>query len=143
MCVLSGEVFSGPSRPHKGRVVPLDSLNPARDHWIYMQENCRVCLCRSEIQVWLKMGVSSGEVFSGALSPHKASVVTLDSQNPVGDHMIYRQEIVAFILRRSELRVLLRMCVSTGEVFSGPSSPHKARVVSLDSQNPAGGPFDM
>ena len=77
--------------------------------------------------------VFSGEVFSGPSSPHKARVVSLDSQ---GDHLIYRQKIVAFILDRSELQVWWKMCVSSGEVFSGPSSPHKARVVSLASQNP-------
>ena len=35
------------------------------------------------------------------------------------------------------------MLVSSGEVFSGSSSPHKRRVVSSDSQNPLGGPFDI
>ena len=53
------------------------------------------------------------------------------------------QEIVASIVYRSEHQVWSKMCVSSGEVFSGPSSPHKARVVSLDSQNPVGGPFDI
>ena len=47
--------------------------------------------------------------------------------------------MVAFILCRSELQVWLKMCVSSGEVFSGPSNPHKRRVVSLDSLNPVGG----
>ena len=89
------------------------------------------------------MCVSSGEVFSGPSSPHKGRVASLDSQNPVGDHLIYRQEIVAFILYRNEPQVWSKMCVSSGEVFSGTSSPHKARVVSLDSQNPAGGPIDI
>ena len=83
------------------------------------------------------MCVSSGEVFYGPSSPHKASMVSLDSQNPVG------RLFVAFVLYRSELQVCSKMCVSSGEVFSGPSSPHKARVVSLDSQNPVGGPFDI
>ena len=69
--------------------------------------------------------------------------MSLHLQNPVGDHLIYRHEIVAFVLYRSELEVWSKMCVSPGEVFSGPSSPHKGRVVSLDSQNPAGGPFDI
>ena len=64
-------------------------------------------------------------------------------RTPWGDHLIYRQEIVAFILYRNVLQVWSKMCVSSGEVFSGPSSPHKARVVSLDSQNHAGGPFDI
>ena len=89
------------------------------------------------------MCVSSGEVFSGPSSPHRARVVSLDSQNPVGDHLIYWKEIVVFVLYRSEDQVWSKMCVSSGEVFSGPSSPHKARVVSLDSQNPVGGPFDI
>ena len=89
------------------------------------------------------MCVSSGEVFYGLLSPHTGRVAPLDSQNPVGDHLIYRQEIDAFILCRSEPQVWSKMCVSSGEVFSGPSSPHKGRVASLDSQNPAGGPFDI
>ena len=62
---------------------------------------------------------------------------------PQGDHLIYMQEIVAFVLYRSEHQVWSKMCVSSGEVFSGPSSPRKAMVVSLDSQNPAGGPFDI
>ena len=57
--------------------------------------------------------------------------------------MIYRQEIVVFIMFRSELQVWPKMCVSSEEVFSGPSSPHKGRVVSLDSQNPVGGTFDI
>ena len=89
------------------------------------------------------MSVSSGEVFSRPSSPHNAGVVSLDSQNPAGDHLIYRQETVAFIPYRSEHKVWSKMCVSSGEVFSGPLRPHKARVVSLDSQNPAGGPFDI
>ena len=89
------------------------------------------------------MCVSSGEVFSGPSSPHKARVVSLDSQNSSGGHLIYRLEIVAFILYRSELHVWSKMCVSSGEVSSGPSSPHKGRVVPLDSQNPVGGPFDI
>ena len=67
----------------------------------------------------------------------------MDSQNPVGDHLIQRQKIVAFILYGSELQVCLKMCVSSGEVFSEPSSPHKANAMSLDSQNPIGGPFDI
>ena len=70
-------------------------------------------------------------------------MVSLDSQNFVGDHLIYRQEIVAFIPHRSEHQVLSKMCVSSGEVFSGSSSPHRARMVPLDSQNPVGGPFDI
>ena len=110
---------------------------------MYRQEIVAFILYRSEHQVWSKMCVSSGEVFSGQSSPHKVRVASLDSQNPVGDHLIYRQEIVAFILYRSELQVLSKMCVSSGEVFSGPSSPHKGREVSLASQNPVGGPFDI
>ena len=82
------------------------------------------------------MCVSSGEVFSGPSSPHKASVVSLDSPNPVGGPFDIRQEIDVFIMYRSELQGWSKMCVSSGEVFSGPSSPHKGRVVSLDSQNP-------
>ena len=64
-------------------------------------------------------------------------------RTPQGDHLIYRQEIVAFIQYRTELQVWSKMCVSSGEVFSGPSSPHEARVVPLDTQNPVGGPFDI
>ena len=56
-----------------------------------------------------------------------------------GDHLIYRQDIVVFILYRSELQVRSKTCVTSGEVFSGPLSPHKGRVVSLDSQNPVNG----
>ena len=110
---------------------------------IYRQEIAAFILNRSELQVWSKMCVSSGEVFSGPSSPHKARVVSLDSQNPEGDRMIYMQEIIAFILYRSELQVWSKLCVSSGEVFSGPSSPHKGRVVPLDSQNPVGRPFDI
>ena len=109
---------------------------PWGDHLTYRQEIVVFILYRSEIQVWSKTCVSSGEVFSGPSRSHKASVVSLDSHNP-------RQEIVVFILFGSEHQVWLKMCVSSGEVFSGPSSPHKARVVSLDSQNPVGGPFDI
>ena len=64
-------------------------------------------------------------------------------RTPQGDHLIYGQEIVTFILYTSELQVWSKMCVSPGEVFSGPPSPHKGRVVSLDSQNPIGGPFGI
>ena len=64
-------------------------------------------------------------------------------RTPQGDHLIYRQEIVAFILYRSEHQLWSKMCVSSGEVFPGPSSPHKAREVALDSQNHVGGPFDI
>ena len=64
-------------------------------------------------------------------------------RTPQGDHLVYRQEIVAFNLYRNELQVWSKMCVSSGEVFSGPSSPHKARVASLDLQNPAGVPFEI
>ena len=108
-----------------------------------MQEIVAFILCRNKLQVWSKMRVSSGEVFSGPSSPQKARVVLLDSQNPVGDHLIYRQEIVVFILCRSEPQVLSKMCVSSGEVFSGSSRPHKGSVVPFDSQHPAGGPFDI
>ena len=71
--------------------------------------------------------------------------MSLDSQNPVGggDHLIYMQEIVAFILYRSELQVWSKMCVSSEEVSCGPSNPHKVSVVLLDSLNPVGGPFDI
>ena len=64
-------------------------------------------------------------------------------RTPQGDHLIYRQGTVAFIMYRSELQVWPKMCVSSGEVFSGPPGPHEESVVSLDSQNPAGGPFDI
>ena len=64
-------------------------------------------------------------------------------RTPQGDHLICRQEIVASILYRNEIQVWQKMCVSSGEVSSGPSSPHKRRAVSLDSQNPVGGPFDI
>ena len=70
-------------------------------------------------------------------SPHKASMVSLDSQSPVG------RPFVAYVLYRSELQVWSKMCVSSGEVFSGLSIPQQARVVSLDTQNPVGGPFDI
>ena len=58
-----------------------------------------------------------------------------------GDRSRYMQEIVAVTLYISELQVWSKMCVSSGEVFSGPSSPHKGRLVSLGSQNPVGGPL--
>ena len=89
------------------------------------------------------MCVSSGEVFSGPASPHKARVVSLDSQNHVGGPFdIYMQETVAFILYRSELQVWSKMCGSSGEAFSGTSCPHHGGV-SLVSLHPVGGSFDI
>ena len=108
-----------------------------------MQELVAFILYRSEHQVWSKMCVSSGEVFSGPSRPHKESVVSLDSQKPEGDPLIYRQEIVVFILYRNELQVWSNMCVSSGEVFSGPSSPHKGSMGSLDSHKPVMGTFEI
>ena len=92
---------------------------------IYRQEIVAFIMYRGELQVWSEMCVSSGEVFSGSSSPHKGRAVSLDSQNPLGDHLIYRQEIVAFIMYISELQVWSEMCVLSGEVFSGPSCLHK------------------
>ena len=115
---------------------------PQGDHLTYMQDIVAFILYRNVLQVWSKMCVSSGKVFSGPSSPHNARVVSLDSQNPSGGHLIYRQEIVAFILYRSELQIWSKMFVSSGAVL-GPSSTHMASVVAMDSQNTAGGPFDI
>ena len=143
MCVSSGEVFSGPPSPHKWRVVSLDSQNPVGGPLIYRQEIDAFILYRTELQVWSKMCVSSGEVFSGPSSPHKGRVVSLDSQNPVGGLFdLYARNCRVYPIQKWTSS-LVEMCVSSGEVFSGPSSPHKVRVVSLDLQNPVGGPFDI
>ena len=90
------------------------------------------------------MCVSSGEVFSGPSTPHNGKVASLNIyRTSLVDHLIYRQDIIAFIMYISELQGWSKMRVSSGEVFSAPSSPHKGRMVSLDSQNPIGGPFDI
>ena len=136
MCVSSGEVVAGPSSPHN-ECVPMVSQNPAAGPFIYRHEIGAFILDKSELQVWSKMCVSSGEVFSGPSSPHKGRVVSLDSQNPVGRAFDMDKKL-AFVLYRSELQAWSKMCVSSGEVFSGPSSTHKGRVVSLDSQSPVG-----
>ena len=99
---------------------------------IYRQEIVAFIMYRGELQVWSKPCVSCGEVFSGPSNPHKGRVVPLDSENPARDHLIYRQEIVVFIIYISEPQIWSKMCVSSGEVFSGPSNPHKGSVVPLD-----------
>ena len=115
---------------------------PQGDHLIYRQEIVAVIMYRSELQVWSKMYVSSGEVFSGPSSPHKGVWCHWIRRTPWGPFDILVINCRG-CLYRSELQVWLKMCVSSGEVFSGPTSPHKGRMVSLDSHNPVGGPFDM
>ena len=83
---------------------------PQGEHLIYKQEIVAFKLYRSELQVWLKMSVSPGEVFSGPSSPQKGMWCHWIHRTTQGDHLIYRQEVVAFILYRSELQVV-RKCV--------------------------------
>ena len=117
---------------------------PQGDQLIYRQEIVAFILYRSEPQVFGRKCVFRLERSSlGHQVRIRGKWRPWIHRTPWGDHLIYRQEIVAFILYRSELQVCSKMCVSSGEVYSGPSSPHKGRVVSLDSQSPAGGPFDI
>ena len=63
----------------------LDLQNPVweGDNLNYMQETVAFIMYRSELQVWSKMWVLSGEVFSGPSSAHNASMVSLESQSSV------------------------------------------------------------